>query len=179
MEPAARTTVQSDGARLLNDEDPGGSNRVSDVLVTVLGDKDASGLQPDHMAAGLVAIVHVDCSIENNEDLDAIIDVPDIGFISPVKPHRGIRNASQVNSGPRPVECDITSSNDLHRAPAFLSIPVCSSDAGELEAMLSHAPRSNRLMTTSRLITAVWSSRRASASGRNDTLRAIPAIMCA
>lgn len=149
------------------------------MFVTILGDEDASGLQPSHVGPGPITVVHVDCSVENNEDLDAVVGVPDIGFISPVKPHRGIRNASQVNSGPRPVECDITSSNDLHRAPAFLSIPVCSSDAGELEAMLSHMPRSNRLMTTSRLITAVLSSRRASASGRNDMLRAIPAIMCA
>ena len=149
------------------------------MFVAILGDEDASGLQPSHVGPGLVTIVHVNCSIENNEDLDAVVGVPDIGFVSPVKPHRGIRDAGQVNSGPRPVECDITSSNDLHRAPVLLSIPVCSSDAGELEAMLSHAPRSNRSTTTRRLITAVWSSRRASTSDRNDTLRAIPAIMCA
>ena len=127
------------------------------MFVAILGDEDASGLQPSHVGPGLITIVHVNCSIENNEDLDAVVGVPDIGFVSPVKPHRGIRDAGQVNSGPRPVECDISSSNDLHRAPVLLSIPVCSSDAGELEAMLSHAPRSNGLTTIRQLITALWS----------------------
>ena len=149
------------------------------MFIAILSDEDASGLQPSHVGPGLITIVHINYSIENNEDLDAVVGVPDIWLVSPVKPHRGIRDAGQVNSGPRPVEGDITSSNDLHRASAFLSIPVCSSNAGQLEAMLHHVPHSNRLTTTSRLITAVWSSRRASTSGRNDTLHAIPAIMCA
>lgn len=71
----------SDGSRLLDDEDPGRPHRVGNMFVAILGDEDASGLQPSHVGPGLVTIVHVNCSIENNEDLDAVVGVPDIGFV--------------------------------------------------------------------------------------------------
>lgn len=45
-------------------------------------------------------ILHVNRTIEHNENLGAVIDVPDIGLVGPMQPHRRTFNFGEIAGAP-------------------------------------------------------------------------------
>lgn len=71
------------------------------MLVAILSMEDVADVQPVDTLDALLACVHVDGTVEHHEHLRAIIDVPFIGLIGPVKPDGGVADALDIESVPR------------------------------------------------------------------------------
>jgi len=61
-----------------DDEDAGFGGGVGDVLVAGFGVADATGGESLDVFAPVVAVVHVDRAVEDDEDLGAVVGLPDV-----------------------------------------------------------------------------------------------------
>ena len=60
----------------------------------------AEGEAAHRMFGPIQPVFHLNRAIEHDENLGAIIDVPDIGLVGPMQPHRGAFNFGEITGSP-------------------------------------------------------------------------------
>ncbi|HMO43697.1 MAG TPA: hypothetical protein PKB04_10345, partial [Phenylobacterium sp.] len=72
---------------------------MSDMLVSGLGDEKVAGAKTCDMFLSILAPMHIDLAVKDDERFSAVVDVPAIGFVGPMQAHAGALDFHQV---PRP-----------------------------------------------------------------------------
>ncbi len=99
----AGASLLSDAAVAFDDEDPCLRGGVGDVFVAGFGVADATrGESLDVLASG-IAVVHVDGTVQDGENLGAVVGVPGVGLVGPVQPHADAPDRGDVDSVPGPL----------------------------------------------------------------------------
>ena len=70
------------------------------VAVSVIGEKGVARDQTHRFFRTVFAIAHLDLARDDDEDLGAVIHVPDIGLVAPVQPHARPFDQAQINRAP-------------------------------------------------------------------------------
>lgn len=73
------------------------------MLVAGGGVADAAGRESLDMLLALLTVVHVHGSVQDDEDLGALVYVPDVGLVRPVQAHGGIVDLGDVEGAPRAI----------------------------------------------------------------------------
>ncbi len=60
------------------------------MFVAIFGEHDVTALQTLDRLRPALAIMHINRVIEDDEDLAAVIDVPDIRLVGPMQPHANV-----------------------------------------------------------------------------------------
>lgn len=84
----------------LDDEDPRFGRGVGDVIIAGFDVADAPGSQSLHALLAVAAMVHVHRSLEDDEDLGAFVDVPDVGPVGPVQAHGEVAELRDFQGAP-------------------------------------------------------------------------------
>ena len=66
------------------------------MLIADIGHKNIRWPKAYRMFRAIQPILHVNRAIEHNENLGAVIDVPDIGLVGPMQPHRRTFNFGEI-----------------------------------------------------------------------------------
>jgi hypothetical protein len=74
---------------------------MSHVFVSILRVEDVADAEPMHLFDTVLAGVHVDASIDDDEDLGTVIDVPDIGRVRPMETDGDVIDPLDIHGLPR------------------------------------------------------------------------------
>jgi hypothetical protein len=84
---------------LLYDQDTRFADRVSDMLISGLGDEKVAGAKTHDMYLSILPPMHIDLAIKDDKRFSAVVGMPTIWFVSPMQAHAGALDFHQV---PRP-----------------------------------------------------------------------------
>ncbi len=101
MPPESSAGSLLDAALALDHEDPGFWRWAGDVLVPGVSVAQPARRQTLDPLLAVLPVVHVDGAVEDNENLRPVVDVPHVGLIGPVQPHRGVLDLRDVQCAPR------------------------------------------------------------------------------
>src|SRR5258706_1403529 len=130
-------------------QDAGLAARMGDMLAAGLGEKDVARTQRHDFFRAAFAVVHVDGAVEHREDLFAVVDVPPVGLIGPVKaPGRAV-DVGDVQRSPGLLAGEFPAADKLH-----LRLPPVTASAftGGGKTGPSWAGNSGHSRPTSRLL---------------------------
>lgn len=86
------------------------------MLVAGLGVANPPSGESLDVLPAVVAVVHVNGAVEHDEHLRAVVHVPDVWLVGPVKPNRGAVDLGNVERPPRAVRRKGASVDEFHRA---------------------------------------------------------------
>ena len=98
----------------LDDQDPRLRYRVGHVFVADLGVAHTAGREPLNLFLSGVSVVHVNCAIEDHENLRSIVDVPVVGLVGPMQPDSRVLDLGDVQGTPRTVGGEPGSIEEAH-----------------------------------------------------------------
>jgi hypothetical protein len=108
--------VISDAAFTFDDQDAGFTARVSNMLTPDFCEEHVTDLQCDYMLDSRSPVVHVDSAIEDSEYFFAVVHVPLVRLICPMKACRGTRHVGYVLRTPRSACLELLAADHLHCA---------------------------------------------------------------
>lgn len=73
---------------------------VGDMFIAWLGVKEVPCFKMQNLFAASGPDMHVDTPVEDSEDFRAIVDVPAVGLVGPVQPHRRVTDPLDRQSVP-------------------------------------------------------------------------------
>lgn len=73
---------------------------MGDVLVAGFGVADVAGDESLDSFLTVLEVVHVDHTVEDDEDLGAVVSVPNVRLVCPVRPYRGVVDLGDLESAP-------------------------------------------------------------------------------
>jgi hypothetical protein len=88
-------------ASAFDNEHARASDRMGNMLITILGMKDVAHIQPMDPLGAILPCMHVDCTVENHKYFRAVIDVPLVRLIGPMKSNGGVADALNIQGVPR------------------------------------------------------------------------------
>jgi hypothetical protein len=83
------------------------ASRMGHVLVTFPSDKYIRALKQNDFLRPILTIVHVDCALDDDENLNTVIPVPFIRLIGPMQPSRHAIDLSNVFGAPSSFSAEI------------------------------------------------------------------------
>lgn len=81
--------VLLDRPGFLYDQDTRFADRVSDMLISGLGDEKVAGAKTHDMYLSILPPMHIDLAVKDDKRFSAVIDVPAIWFVGPMQAHAG------------------------------------------------------------------------------------------
>lgn len=84
------------------------------MFVADLGMADAAGGESLDALLAVLAVVHVDRAVEDDEDLRTVVDVPDVGLVGPVQPDGRLVDLRDVERPPRSICREVACFEESH-----------------------------------------------------------------
>src|SRR5690606_23556193 len=103
-----------DTAFSLNHQDPGLSDGMGDVLGPDSGMEDVARLEDGAVLQAGLPVTHLDPPIEDGKHLLAVVDVPLVGLVRPVKARGDPAHVGNVCRAPRTVCLEGAAAEDFH-----------------------------------------------------------------
>jgi hypothetical protein len=113
--PLGDSVARSDASFTFNNQYACFAARMRDVLTSHVREKHVSNRQGHDVLNAQLAVVHIDRAVENCEYLFAVVDMPLVRLVGPVKSGRSSTHVSDVVSTPSTRCGEILASNNSHR----------------------------------------------------------------